>query len=108
MTGGGPILSRNCSSLAVDFGNDIWRKAHRPPTASLLISVFDCADGTLGRLMQSPLRVANITRIFITHMHADHVLGLVWVLTHILSGIGTTEESREKVASLGLDTKVGQ
>ena len=73
-----------------------------------MLSVFDCADGTLGRLMQSPLRVANITRIFITHMHADHVLGLVWVLAHILSGIGTTEESREKVASLGLDKKVSQ
>jgi ribonuclease Z len=68
--------------------------------------VFDCADGTLNRLMQSPLRVANITRIFITHMHADHVLGLVWVLAHVLSGIGTTEESREKVASMGVNKKV--
>jgi ribonuclease Z len=68
--------------------------------------VFDCADGTLNRLMQSPLRVANITRIFITHMHADHVLGLVWVLAHVLSGIGTTEESREKVSSMGVNKKV--
>ena len=25
--GGGPIVSRNCSSLAVDFANDIWRKS---------------------------------------------------------------------------------
>ena len=56
--------------------------------------------------MQSPLKVANISRIFITHMHADHVLGLVWVLAHVLSGIGTTEESREKVANMGLEKKV--
>jgi ribonuclease Z len=56
--------------------------------------------------MQSPLKVANITRIFITHMHADHVLGLVWVLAHVLSGIGTTEESREKVANMGLEKMV--
>lgn len=68
--------------------------------------VFDCADGTLNRLMQSPLKVANISRIFITHMHADHVLGLVWVLAHVLSGIGTTEESRQKVADMGVDKKV--
>jgi len=39
-------------------------------------------------------------------MHADHVLGLVWVLSHILSGIGTTEESREKVAQMGTEKKV--
>jgi ribonuclease Z len=70
------------------------------------MKVFDCADGTLNRLMQSPLKVANISRIFITHMHADHVLGLVWVLAHVLSGIGTTEESRDKVANMGLDKKV--
>ena len=76
------------------------------PYRTELILVFDCADGTLNRLMQSPLRVANITRIFITHMHADHVLGLVWVLSHILSGIGTTEESREKVAQMGTEKKV--
>lgn len=71
-----------------------------------LMIVFDCADGTLNRLMQSPLRVANISRIFITHMHADHVLGLVWVLAHVLSGIGTTEESRQKVSDMGLEKKV--
>jgi ribonuclease Z len=56
--------------------------------------------------MQSSLRVANISRIFITHMHADHVLGLVWVLSHVLSGIGTTEESRAEVAKQGLEKKV--
>jgi len=76
------------------------------PAQTKLITVFDCADGTLNRLMQSPIKVANISRIFITHMHADHVLGLVWVLAHVLSGIGTTEESREKVANMGLDKKV--
>jgi ribonuclease Z len=72
----------------------------------LMTIVFDCADGTLARLMQSPLRVANITRIFITHMHADHVLGLVWVLTHIMSGIGTTPEDTEKLKAKGLGKKV--
>jgi len=76
------------------------------PAQTKLITVFDCADGTLIRLMQSPIKVANISRIFITHMHADHVLGLVWVLAHVLSGIGTTAESREKVANMGLDKKV--
>lgn len=26
VVGGGPLVSRACSSLAVDFGNDIWRE----------------------------------------------------------------------------------
>lgn len=69
-------------------------------------SVFDCADGTLNRLHQSTLKVANISRIFITHMHADHVLGLVWVLAHLMSGVGTTEEQREATRKQGVKKKV--
>ena len=92
-SGGGPIPSRNCSSLAVDFGNDIW--------------LFDAADGTLGRLHQSSLKMANISRIFITHMHADHVLGLVAIMATIMSGVGTTEASLEKLRELGTGKQVG-
>lgn len=91
-SGGGPIASRNCSSLAVDFGNDIW--------------LFDAADGTLGRLHQSPLKMGNISRIFITHMHADHVLGLVSILTTIMSGVSMTEAGLQKLKEDGLKKKV--
>ncbi|ODN92673.1 ribonuclease Z [Cryptococcus wingfieldii CBS 7118] len=90
-SGGGPIQSRNCSSLAVDFGNEIW--------------IFDTADGTLGRLHQSSLKVANISRIFITHLHLDHVLGLVPVLTTVMSGVGTTEAETQRVKDQGLKKK---
>ncbi|WVR00023.1 hypothetical protein IAU59_007165 [Kwoniella sp. CBS 9459] len=90
-SGGGPILSRNCSSLAVDFGQEIW--------------VVDAADGTLMRLHQSSVRIANITRLFITHMHADHVLGIVAILMTIMSGVGNQPGDVEKTAALGLDKK---
>ncbi|WWD19098.1 hypothetical protein CI109_103556 [Kwoniella shandongensis] len=90
-SGGGPILSRNCSSLGVDFGNEIW--------------LFDAADATLFRLHQSSLRIANITRIFITHMHADHVLGLVPVLTTVMSGIGVKPGETERLKELGTKKK---
>ncbi|KAK8854758.1 hypothetical protein IAR55_003497 [Kwoniella newhampshirensis] len=86
-SGGGPIVSRNCSSLGVDFGNEIW--------------LFDAADATLSRLHQSSLRIANITRLFITHMHADHVLGLVPVLTTVMSGIGVKSGANERLKELG-------
>ena len=91
-SGGGPIVSRNCSSLAVDFGNDIW--------------LFDVADGTVSRLQFSSLKMANISRIFITHMHADHVLGLVAVMTTLMSGAGTTKEESENLKQAGTDKKV--
>jgi ribonuclease Z len=68
--------------------------------------VFDAADGTLPRLHQSPLKLSNISRIFITHLHADHVLGLVSILTTIMSGIGTTPESLEKLKAEGTKKKV--
>ncbi|WVF72824.1 hypothetical protein IAT40_007642 [Kwoniella sp. CBS 6097] len=90
-SGGGPILSRNCSSLAVDFGQEIW--------------VVDAADGTLMRLHQSSVRIANITRLFITHMHADHVLGIVAILTTIMSGVGNQPGDVEKTAAQGLNKK---
>lgn len=39
-------------------------------------------------------------------MHADHVLGLVWVLTHLMSGVGKTEEQREAIRKQGVNKKV--
>ncbi|KAI9637497.1 beta-lactamase-like protein [Dioszegia hungarica] len=90
-TCGGPLVSRACSSLAVDFGNDIW--------------IFDAADGTTGRLHQSSLKMSNISRIFITHMHADHTLGLVSILTQIMCGVGVSAADLERQKAKGTDRK---
>nr|ODO02246.1 ribonuclease Z [Cryptococcus depauperatus CBS 7855] len=87
-SGGGPIQSRNCSCLAVDFGNELW--------------LFDTADGSLGRLHQSSLKIVNITRIFITHLHIDHVLGLVPILNSVMSGVSLKEGDIEHLKELGV------
>lgn len=39
-------------------------------------------------------------------MHADHVLGLVRVLAHLMSGVGTSEEQREAIRKQGVNKKV--
>jgi ribonuclease Z len=70
-----------------------------------LYIVFDTADGTLPRLQQSPLKIANISRIFISHMHADHTLGLVSILTTVMSGVGTSPESLERLRKQGTSKK---
>jgi ribonuclease Z len=40
------------------------------------VVVFDCGEGTQRQLMQSSVSFMKISRIFISHLHADHFLGL--------------------------------
>lgn len=65
-TGAGqPSKSRNVSSLALkllDELNEVW--------------LFDCGEGTQNRILETTLRPRKISKIFITHLHGDHIFGL--------------------------------
>lgn len=50
--------------------------------------------------------MGNISRIFITHMHADHVLGIVAIMAVIMSGVGQTEQGLQRLREAGLHKKV--
>src|SRR3954470_3228179 len=55
--------------------------AHRAPAALLLRRggdklLFDCAEGTQRQLLRSSVGLLELEEVFITHFHADHVLGL--------------------------------
>jgi ribonuclease Z len=59
--------------------------AGRAPTALLLRRggdklLFDCAEGTQRQLMRSTLGLPDLDQIFLTHYHADHMLGLPGLL----------------------------
>ncbi len=62
-TGGSwPTVKRNVSSIAVKRGSEII--------------LFDCGEGTQRQFQQSNLSYMQISKIFITHFHGDHFLGL--------------------------------
>lgn len=62
-TGGSwPTIKRNVSSVAVKRGSEII--------------LFDCGEGTQRQFQKSNLSYMQISKIFITHFHGDHFLGL--------------------------------
>src|SRR5689334_21153867 len=59
--------------------------AQRAPAALLVRRggdklLFDCAEGTQRQLLRSSVGLVELEDIFLTHFHADHVLGLPGML----------------------------
>ena len=73
-TGGSfPSPQRGVSSIALKTHGEIL--------------LFDCGEGTQRQLMRSSLSFMGITKIFLTHFHGDHYLGLAGLLqTMALNG----------------------
>ena len=65
---GVPTRARNVSAVALRL----------PQRAELWL--FDCGEATQHQFLRSELRVSQLRRIFVTHMHGDHVYGLPGLL----------------------------
>ena len=68
---GVPTRGRNVSAVALRLPqrSELW--------------LFDCGEGTQHQFLRSELRVSQLRRIFITHMHGDHVFGLPGLLASL-------------------------
>ena len=89
---------------------------HRNPSAVLInrkgeLMLFDCGEGTQQQMMRAKTGMMKLSSIFITHLHADHILGIPGLIqTMSFHGredpllIHGPEKSREPIVNL---TRVG-
>ncbi len=61
-SGSWPTPKRNVSAIAVKRGPEVL--------------LFDCGEGTQRQFMASKLSFMQVSRVFVTHFHGDHFLGL--------------------------------
>ena len=61
-SGSWPTPKRNAPAMAVKRGPEVI--------------LFDCGEGTQRQFMLSKLSFMQVTKVFITHFHGDHFLGL--------------------------------
>jgi len=66
---GAPSLQRNVTSIALSFSpkGETW--------------LFDCGEATQHQFMRTALKPGRLEKIFITHLHGDHIFGLPGLLT---------------------------
>lgn len=64
-----PIYNRNPTSQALNI-NDHWY-------------LVDCGEGTQQQMLRFDIKASKIDHIFISHLHGDHYLGLVGLLSSL-------------------------
>jgi ribonuclease Z len=89
---GVPTRSRNvsCVALRLPQRGEVW--------------LFDCGEATQHQLLRSDLKLSQIRRIFITHLHGDHLFGLTGLLAS--AGMAGHAERIDIYGPAGLDDYV--
>ncbi|MBM3238143.1 ribonuclease Z [Candidatus Poribacteria bacterium] len=71
-TSGVPTKERRLSATAVVYNGELF--------------LFDCGEGTQMQIRKVGLRWGALNRIFISHLHGDHIIGLLGVLMSLQVG----------------------
>src|ERR1700748_2600611 len=62
-----PIYNRNPSAQALNINEHLY--------------LIDCGEGTQQQMLRFDVKASRINHIFISHLHGDHYLGLVGLLS---------------------------
>jgi ribonuclease Z len=65
-SGSVPTLKRSLPSVVLQHGKEMW--------------MFDCGENTQRQMMQAKVSFHKRLKVFLTHLHGDHVLGLPGIL----------------------------
>jgi len=64
-----PIFNRNPTSQALNINERLY--------------LIDCGEGTQQQMLRFDIKASRIDHIFISHLHGDHYLGLVGLLSSL-------------------------
>ena len=64
-----PIFNRNPTSQALNINERLY--------------LIDCAEGTQQQMLRFDVKASRIDHIFISHLHGDHYLGLVGLISSL-------------------------
>ncbi|RCH53986.1 ribonuclease Z [Mucilaginibacter hurinus] len=64
-----PIYNRNPTSQALNINDHLY--------------LIDCGEGTQQQMLRFDIKASRISHIFISHLHGDHYLGLVGLLSSL-------------------------
>ena len=81
-----PTRSRNHNGYFLKW------KSHQAADEGLL---FDCGEGIQRQMIHAGVSPADITRVFLTHFHGDHVLGLPGVIQAVINATKDFEKTLE-------------
>jgi len=91
-SGSWPTPKRNVSAVAIKRGPEVI--------------LFDCGEGTQRQFMQSTLSFMQVSRVFITHFHGDHFLGLPGMVQSM--SMNGREAPLEVYGPRGIERLVGE
>src|SRR5476651_2799539 len=64
-----PIYNRNPSSQALNINERLY--------------LIDCGEGTQQQMLKFDVKASRIEHVFISHLHGDHYLGLIGLLSSL-------------------------